>query len=110
VRLFFESTPQSHIAGLHTYKTVDADHGRIEEREVTSCNNIDWLIKDHPYPHLASIISVNLRRFVANKWSQETRCFISSISHNDAEKYAHYIRAHWGVENSLHKLSGSDTV
>ena len=102
VRLFFENTPQSHINSLCTHKTVDAGHGRIEEREVTSCNDIDWLIKAHPYPHLASIIRVKSKRFIADEWSQETRYFISSLTHNDAEKYAHYVRAHWGVENSLH--------
>ena len=31
VRLFFENTPKSHINSLNTYKTIDADHGRIEE-------------------------------------------------------------------------------
>lgn len=102
VRLFFESTPQSHVHGLTTQKTTDAGHGRIEEREVTVCNDIDWLTKEHAYPHLASIISVKSRRFLEDKWSQETRYFISSVKHNDAEKHAHYVRAHWGVENSLH--------
>lgn len=102
VKLFFEHPPEDRIKGLNTHKMTDADHGRIEEREVTSCNDIDWLIKRHSYPHLASIVRVKSRRFVANSWSEETRYFISSIKHNDAEKYAHYVRAHWGIENSLH--------
>jgi len=42
------------------------------------------------------------RRFHNNEWSQETRYFVSSVKHNDAEKFAHYVRAHWGVENNLH--------
>jgi predicted transposase YbfD/YdcC len=45
-------------------------------------------------------VRVKSRRFVDNKWSQKTRYYISSIKHNDAEKYAHFIRAHWGVENN----------
>jgi len=40
--------------------------------------------------------------FVTEKWSEETRYFISSVKHNDTEKFAHYVRAHWGVENNLH--------
>jgi predicted transposase YbfD/YdcC len=47
-------------------------------------------------------VSVKSRRFLYDKWSQKTRYFISSIKHNDARKYAHYVRAHWGVENNLH--------
>jgi predicted transposase YbfD/YdcC len=102
VKLFFENTPKSHINRLNIHKTTDGDHGRIEEREVTSCHDIDWLIKDHSHPHLASIVRVKSRRFLDEKWSQETRYYISSIKHNDADKYAHYVRAHWGVENNPH--------
>ena len=60
------------------------------------------MIKVHAYPHLASIVSVKLRHFLADKCPEETRYFISSIKHNDAKQYAHYVRAHWGVESSLH--------
>ena len=102
VILFFENTPKSYENTLNTYKSIDSGHGRIEERTVTSCNRIDWLTEHNTHPHLASIISVNSRRFLANEWSEETRYFISSVKHNDAEKFAHYVRAHWGVENNLH--------
>jgi len=102
VALFFENTPKSYIKGLSTHKTTEKGHGRKEEREVTSCNNIEWLTKEHKYPHLASIISVKSKRFYNGEWSQEIRYFISSVKHNNAEKFAHYVRAHWGVENSLH--------
>jgi predicted transposase YbfD/YdcC len=81
VILFFENTPKSYEGTLNTYKNIDSGHGRIEERTVTSCNRIDWLTEHHTHPHLASIVSVK---------------------HNDAEKFAHYVRAHWGVENNLH--------
>ncbi|NMR26295.1 ISAs1 family transposase [Pseudoalteromonas sp. NEC-BIFX-2020_015] len=102
VTLFFENTPRSYIESLASHKTVEKNHGRIEEREVTTCNDIDWLTKEHGHPYLASIISVKSRRFHNNEWSQEIRYFISSVKHNDAEKFGHYVRAHWGVENNLH--------
>ena len=102
VTLFFENTPKDYENTLNTYKSIDSGHGRIEERTVTSCNRIDWLTEQNTYPHLASIIRVNSRRFIANEWSEETRYFISSVKHNNAEKFAHYVRAHWGVENNLH--------
>jgi predicted transposase YbfD/YdcC len=102
VILFFENIPKSYESTLNTYKSIDSGHGRIEERTVTSCNRIDWLAEHHTHPHLASIVSVKSRRFLANEWSEETRYFISSVKHNDAQKFAHYVRAHWGVENNLH--------
>jgi predicted transposase YbfD/YdcC len=102
VILFFENTPKSYHRSLNTHKAVNSGHGRVEERTVTSCNQIKWLTEQHSHPHLASIIRVKSRRFHKNEWSEETRYFISSIKHNNAEKFAHAIRAHWGVENNLH--------
>ncbi len=90
------------VTGINTHKAIDAGHGRIEEREVTSCNCIDWLTKEHSYLHLARIVSVKYRRFHKEEWSEETRYFISSVKHYDAEKFSHYVRAHWGIENNLH--------
>jgi hypothetical protein len=91
VILFFENTPNSYEGTLNTDKSIDSGHGRIEERTVTSCNRIDWLTEHHTHPHLASIVSVKSRRFRANEWSEETRYFISSVKHNDAEIFAHYL-------------------
>lgn len=102
VAMFFENTPKRYSGSLNSVKSIDSGHGRIEEREVTSCNDIEWLTKAHKHPYLASIIRVKSRRFHKNEWSEETRYFISSVKHNDAEKFAHYVRAHWGVENNLH--------
>ena len=102
VTLFFENIPKSYIESLASHKTVEKGHGRIEAREVTSCNDIEWLTKEHEHPYLASIVSVKSRRFHKGECSEETRYFISSVKHNDAERFAHYVRAHWGVENNLH--------
>ena len=62
VTLFFENTPKSHLSSLNVYKQIDSDHGRIEERVVTSCNEIEWLTEHHLHPHFASIVSVKSRR------------------------------------------------
>ncbi|MFT5814617.1 MAG: putative transposase YbfD/YdcC [Psychroserpens sp.] len=63
VTLFFENTPKSYIERLASHTTTEKGHGRIEEREVTSCNDIEWLIKEHEHPYLASIVCVKSRRF-----------------------------------------------
>jgi predicted transposase YbfD/YdcC len=94
VTLFFENTPKSYEGTLNTDKSIDPGHGRIEERTVTSCNRIDWLTEHHTHPHLASIVSVKSRRFLANEWLEETRYFMCSVKHNDAVKFAHHVSAH----------------
>jgi hypothetical protein len=75
VILFFENTPKSYIEHLASHKTIEKGHGRIEEREVTSCNNIHWLSKEHEHPYLASIVRVKSRWFYRDAWSEETRYF-----------------------------------
>jgi hypothetical protein len=72
VILFFENTSKSDESTLNTDKSIDSGHGRIEERTVTSCNRIDWLTEHHTHPHLASIVSVKSRRFLANECSEKT--------------------------------------
>jgi hypothetical protein len=41
VTLFSPPPPKSHINRLNIHKTTGGDHGRIEERKVTSCHDID---------------------------------------------------------------------
>jgi predicted transposase YbfD/YdcC len=40
------------------------------------------------------------REIIGQESSQETRCFLSSLT--DVEKAARAIRSHWGIENKLH--------
>ena len=99
VTLFFEQTPKAYAL---TYdKTTEADHGRIEQREVWVCNDVAWL-EHHDFPHLSSIIKVKARRYKKGTWSEEERYYISSLSHDDAAHYGQAIRQHWGVETQLH--------
>ena len=41
-------------------------------------------------------------RTVNNETSVEDRYFITSATHNDAKIITQSVRAHWGIENSLH--------
>lgn len=102
VALFFEKTPASLLKTLCHNTTVDGGHGRVEERQISVCKQIDWLLENHNFPFLASIIRVTSKRFVKDKWSQESRYFISSIKEENAAFFGHCIRSHWGVENNLH--------
>lgn len=88
------------IAISRTLKT-DADHGRIETREVCVTDDIAWLKERHDWKGLNSIVMVLYTRETATGTERERRFYISSLP-ADAEKLGAAIRAHWGVENSLH--------
>jgi len=81
--------------------SVDGDHGRIESREVFATEDIAWLRERHDWKRLRSIVMVVSRRQTAKGEERERRFYISSLP-ADAAKLAAAIRAHWGVENSLH--------
>jgi predicted transposase YbfD/YdcC len=79
----------------------DKGHGRIEQRIAYSCDDINWLQKEHQWPGLKSIGMVisNVKR--GDKLETEQRFYISSLS-ADARKLNEAARLHWGIENQLH--------
>ena len=81
--------------------SCDAEHGRVETREAFVVEDIAWLKERHDWEGLRSIVMVASSRETAKGQEQEKRFYISSLP-ADAEKLASAIRAHWGVENSLH--------
>jgi predicted transposase YbfD/YdcC len=84
------------------YRDVDKDHGRIEIRECICSEEIDWL---KPYlegwPRVKSIAMVKAKRIIGDEESQESRFYVSSLA-PDAQLLSKAVRAHWGVENSVH--------
>lgn len=99
VRLFMETEAKGNPQGVAT--TVEKDHGRIETRRVWVSDRIDWLSQRSDWRGLRSLVMVESVREMGNKATQERRCFISSLP-ADAERAGRMIRAHWGIENSLH--------
>lgn len=91
----FKDIPVSRVTG------TDADHGRIETREVFATDDIDWLKERHDWKGLTSVVMVLSSRETAKSIERERRFYITSLP-ADAEKLAAAIRAHWGVENALH--------
>ena len=81
--------------------SLDADHGRIERREVVATEDIAWLKERHDWKGLRSIVMILSGRETAKGQETEMRFHISSLP-ADAEKLGAAIRAHWGVENALH--------
>lgn len=87
---------------IQYHKTVDKDHGRLEVREYLISDEVDWLkewIKG--WKGVRSIGMVSARRIIGEQETQEVRLYLSSLP-ADAQLFAKAVRAHWGVENSVH--------
>jgi predicted transposase YbfD/YdcC len=88
--------------GLVDYhRTLEKDHGRIESREYLASGELDWDKQLKDWPGLKSIGMVRATRTVAGKTSVQCRYYLSSLE-ADAEQLGRAVRAHWGIENSLH--------
>jgi predicted transposase YbfD/YdcC len=89
---------------INTVKTHDVDHGRIEHRYCAATGNVEWLIERHPeWKTIQSIGMVESMRNIDGKETTEKRYFISSLP-PDVNQLEKTVRAHWGIENSLHYI------
>lgn len=86
---------------ISQYKTLDADHGRIETRTYTAIHDVEWLQERHDWPGLEGVIMVESRRESDGKVTQETRFYITSLILL-ANLVGPMIRDHWMIENGLH--------
>ena len=82
--------------------TLDEGHGRVELREYYQCVDLSKVSRAKEWVGLRSLGKVVSRRCVVGERSTvETRYYISSLGCG-AERMAHGIRSHWGIENGLH--------
>ena len=98
--LYFETLSKKERKSENTHVTKDKDHGRIEIREYYLETDIDWLSQKTEWVNLNAIGMVKSKVFEKGVWREEVRYFITSLI--DVETFAKAVRAHWGVENSLH--------
>ncbi len=83
-------------------RSVDADHGRIETRDVTVIHDVAWLQDRHAWPGLKGIVLVkSCREIDCSRIERETRLYITSLT-APAAVLGPVVRSHWAVENSLH--------
>ncbi len=88
---------------FQTAKTIDKDHGRLEERTIT----ISRLLNDYlDWPWVQQVFKME-RHFThigTGEVHQETQYGITSLPAEDAnpDKMLELVRSEWGIENGLH--------
>jgi predicted transposase YbfD/YdcC len=105
VKAFFESAQATQWAGIeHRYDdATEAGHHRLEHRQVwaVALSQVSGLAARSKWRGLATIVMVKRERQLWNKTTREVCFYITSLA-ADATRLAWAIRAHWGIENSLH--------
>ena len=82
--------------------TIDADHGRVEERSYRVYHAPEYLNATHNnWSHLQSFVHLVSKRKVGNKTTHSEWLYLLSKSPT-AQAVALLIRGHWQIENSLH--------
>lgn len=92
---------KTHDPALRPVETIETGHGRTETRRCWSVEAPDWLTGYEQWCDLHSLILVEATREVKDQQTTETRYYLSSLA-PDAPRAAAAVRAHWGIENSLH--------
>ena len=82
-------------------KTIEKDHGRIEEREIWVTSDLEWLEGMGEWKGLQSLVCVQATRHEKGKTTCEKRYYISSLA-STADRMGQIIRQHWSIENKLH--------
>ena len=83
------------------YETVERGHGRVERRRYTTLGDLQGVSRQSSWKGLDMIGMVESQRELDGHTSRECRFYIGSIG-THAKQFAHAVRAHWTIENSLH--------
>jgi len=89
--------------GLDTdfHETHERGHGRVETCRYWTLGDTESMSQAALWAGLNMIGMVESTRECDGKTTREYRFYIGSIG-TDAKQFARAVRAHWGVENSLH--------
>ena len=102
VKFYFESAmsqPELHDFISSKPKTEKC-HGRIETRQYFLSTEIGDFIDNDEWKGFKAIGMVRSKRIINGEESTENRYFITSLT--DLSRFSDSVRAHWGIENSLH--------
>lgn len=85
---------------IQAKKTVEKGHGRIETRRYYLATDIEWLEQKDAWENLNGVGAVKSKIESNGIITEDTRYYITSLK--DVKDFARAVRAHWGIENSLH--------
>ena len=100
---FFEKLKQPQFAH-YIYKQdsqLDKGHGRIEQRDCITVNDLSWLLEIEGWEGIQCIVKITATVVKEGKETKEERYYISSLK-GDAAQINRAIRKHWAIENNLH--------
>jgi predicted transposase YbfD/YdcC len=101
---FFEQARDAEYEEVDVERYIsppEKGHGRIEQRSICVCTELEWLPQAKTWPGLKTIIEVLSAREADGKKTSEIRYYFSSRKAT-AEEFARWIRGHWLIENPLH--------
>jgi predicted transposase YbfD/YdcC len=99
VKGLFAAAETRHFRGMPTHRSKTKGHGRAEQRVVRAMLVPEGLAPE--WRDLKTVVMIDRTRKLAGKTTTERHYYVASLEPN-AEKLAHSIRAHWGIENNLH--------
>lgn len=100
---YFDYAQRRQFADLESdyHETIEKGHGRVEVRRYWTITSLDGLEGKDKWAGLNLIGKVESERHVDGQISRETRYYIASLE-NNAQRFAHAVRGHWSIENTLH--------
>ncbi len=102
VASLFERLAARDYRGCDRHKTLDGEHGRIEQRRGYALEIADrGLLDTEGWVDLRSVLLVEAQRTLGEKTSLEQRLFITSLG-ADAQRLMRAVRCHWHIENQMH--------
>lgn len=98
VELYFQSSITN--SELETYTTIEKNRGRIEKRICRCLSDLSWLEERSLWSGMKTVFSVKRITETANKTTEETSYYISSLDVS-AKELLFIVREHWKIE-SMH--------
>jgi predicted transposase YbfD/YdcC len=89
--------------GIRYHREWSQGHGRDECRRCWATSDLSWLEGRQEWTDLRSVVLVESERFIGESLAVEERYYLSSLP-ADAKLLNQAARAHWTVENSLHRV------
>lgn len=91
----------SEESSLSYYETEEQQHGRVEIRRHWTTPVPAGLPTAEAWAKLTAVGRIESERHVQGEVTVEQRYYIASLASN-AQRLAHAVRAHWGIENCVH--------